>query len=475
MQLIMQQRSAGVLPLLCSIPLCGALALSGCGSSSSSGSSASTVAASTSGSASSTTTASAAAGTSASRVASGTSAGSLRPPTLSALSPASGYNDRALTLDVSGTGFLRGAVVRLTGPAGVVVATAVTVANESSLTALFAPGAAPGTYALEIETSVGVVSGQSFELKNLLDVDQTGAFAVGYEDRQMPGASGDQVDTRIYYPALTRGLRVAADPGAAPYPVIVLSHGFKPFLLAAGVSYRSNTFLAEHLASLGYVVICPDLSSNNVYFGSNGSGQANSRRDGEDALAAIDFVTALGQDASHPLFALIDEDRAGLVGHSRGADGSLIAAADEVVARGAQARVRAVVAMAPPATDARNSNAPLQFGDFSSTPTLLIAATEDGIAPLADQQAILSFAGAPSWLFEIVGGNHSQYKDSASRILSDGVATLSLADQQAICRRYAGAWLHRHVKGLDLPWINARILQGAEVSADARLQNVTVR
>lgn len=450
--------------------LSASAALCGCGSSSS-GSSASAVAAASSGSSSAASSASA---TSSSRVASGTTA-ALRPPTLSALSPASAYNDRPTTLDVSGTGFLRGALVRLSGPGGVFPATTVTVANESSLTALFAPGVAPGTYTLEVETSAGVVSGQTFEVKNLLDVDQTGAFAVGYEDRQMPGASGDRVDTRIYYPALTKGRAVAADPGAAPYPVVVLSHGFKPFLLAAGIDYRNNTFLAEHLASLGYVVICPDLSSNNVYFGSNGSGQANSRRDGEDALAAIDFVTTLGQDASHPLFALIDEDRAALVGHSRGADGSLIAAADEVVARGAQARVRAVVAMAPPATDSRNGNAPLQFGDFSSIPTLLVAASEDGIAPLADQQAILALAGAPSWLIEIVGGNHSQYKDSASRILSDGTATLPLADQQAICRRYASAWLHRYVKGLDLPLVNERILTGAQALADARLQNLTVR
>tara|TARA_R110002072_G_scaffold34603_6_gene103334 strand:- start:179 stop:1276 length:1098 start_codon:yes stop_codon:yes gene_type:complete len=365
-------------------------------------------------------------------------------------------------------------VVRLAGPTPH-LAIQVDVQTENRIEAVLPAGAEPGAYTLEVETAGGTAQGPSYTVRNLLDVDQAGAFEVGYEDRQMTGASGDQVDVRVYYPALTKGQGTPADSGAAPYPVVVYSHGFKPFAFSAGIDYRNNTFLVETLASFGYVVVCPDLSSNNVYFGSNGTGQANSQRDAEDALAAIDFAALLGQDPTHPLFALVDEDRAGLAGHSRGADGSLIAAADEVVARAAQARVKAVVAFAPPSKDSRNSNAALQFGDFSSIPTFLVGASRDSIAPISDQQDILALAGAPSWLFEITGGNHSQYKDSATRILSDGSSSILLTEQQAICRRYATAWLHRHVKGLDLPAINARILNGSEVVADTRITGVTTR
>jgi predicted dienelactone hydrolase len=444
--------------------------LVGCGSSSSSGSAAATAAA-TSSTAPTTSSATGIGGTSST---SATNPLASIPPVLTGASEAEGFNDRDQTVVLSGSGFFRGAVVRLAG-ATPHLAIQVDVQTENRIEAVLPAGAELGSYTFEVETAGGVAQGPSYTVRNLLDVDEPGAFEVGYEDRKMTGASGDQVDVRVYYPALTKGRATAADPSAGPYPVVVYSHGFKPFLLAAGIDYRNNTFLVETLASFGYVVVCPDLSSNNVYFGSNGTGQANSQRDAEDALAAIDFAALLGQDPAHPLFALVDEDRAGLAGHSRGADGSLIAAADEVVARGAQARVKAVVAFAPPATDSQNSNAPLQFGDFSSVPTFLVGASEDSIAPLSDQQDILALAGPPSWLFEISGGNHSQYKDSASRILSDGSASIPLADQQAICRRYATAWLHRHVKGLDLPAIKARILQGSEVVADTRITSVTIR
>lgn len=448
------------------------IALVGCGSSSSSGRASATAAATTSASSAASTT------SSATGVAPGGSTGANPlasiPPVLSGASEAEGFNDRAQTIVLSGSGFFRGAVVRLAG-ATPHLAIQVDVQTENRIEAVLPPGAEPGAYTFEVETAGGLAQGPSYMVRNLLDVDQAGAFEVGYEDRQMTGASGDQVDVRIYYPALTKGQGATADPSAGPYPVVVYSHGFKPFAFSAGIDYRNNTFLVETLASFGYVVISPDLSSNNVYFGSNGTGQANSQRDGEDALAALDFAALLGQDPTHPLFALVDEDRAGLAGHSRGADGSLIAAADEVVARAAQARVKAVVAFAPPATDSRNSNAALQFGDFSSIPTFLVGASEDSIAPISDQQDILALAGAPSWLFEITGGNHSQYKDSATRILGDSAASLLLTEQQAICRRYATAWLHRHVKGLDLPAINARILNGSEVVADSRITGVTTR
>lgn len=447
--------------------------LVGCGSSSSSGRGAATAAATTSASSAAATTSSAT-GVGATGSSSTTNPLASIPPVLTGASESEGFNDRDQTIVLSGSGFFRGAVVRLAGTTPH-LAIQVDVQTENRIEAVLPAGAEPGSYTLEVETAGGVARGPSYQVRNLLDVDQAGAFEVGYEDRKMTGASGDQVDVRVYYPALSAGQATPADPSAGPYPVVVYSHGFKPFAFSAGIDYRNNTFLVETLAAFGYVVVCPDLSSNNVYFGSNGTGQANSQRDAADALAAIDFAAVLGQDPNHPLFALVDEDRAGLAGHSRGADGSLIAAADEVVARAAQARVKAVVAFAPPSKDSQNSNAPLQFGDFSSIPTFLVGASRDPIAPISDQQDILAQAGAPSWLFEITGGNHSQYKDSATRILGDSTASVLLTEQQAICRRYATAWLHRHVKGLDLPAINDRILNGSEVQADARITGVTVR
>jgi len=399
------------------------------------------------------------------------------PPVVTAASVASGWNDRDTALDLDGTGFLPTSTVRLESTSGAHALTQVVVRSEFRIEAVVPPGAAPGAYEVVVEHQGGVSSGgPTFAVDNLLDVDLPGAFASGYRDARMPGASGDTVDVRIYYPAVQAGQGAAPAPGAGPYPLVVYGHGFKPPLFAAGIDYRANTFLADTLAAFGYIVVCPDLATNNDLFGSGSSGQANSGRDADDLLAAIDYLATVSNDPNDPLSGLVDTTRVGLAGHSRGGDAALMAGAAEVAAAGAaNSRVKALAAFGPPSTDSRNNNAPLNFGDFTDLPTFLVGASNDQIAPPAQQRDILALAGSPSWMVEITGGNHSQYKDSGSTILSDGSAAIPLAEQQAICQRYATAWFHRHVKGVQAPVVADTIMRGARVTADARLGAVDVR
>lgn len=310
---------------------------------------------------------------------------------------------------------------------------------------------------------------------NLTDPDQPGAFAVGVLDTVMTGASGDRVSARVYYPATAAGTNAARDTRLAPYPAVVFNHGFKPPVLAAGIDYRNYTFLTAWLASFGYVVICPDQATNNDLFG---SGQENATRDAQDARAALEHLLARSADPADALAGMIDPARAALVGHSRGGDASLMAAAEEVAQRGSGARFKAVAIMGTPDRDPGsffNPGGPLTFGDFSAVPTLIVGGSLDPIAPLAQQQNILSQAGLGSLLLMVVGGNHSQFKDSDQMLLGDDPATIALAGQQAVCRRYVTAWLGTFVKGEAATFRDHVTPTGAVVRADPQVQNQTWR
>ncbi|MBV6516636.1 MAG: hypothetical protein HPKKFMNG_02323 [Planctomycetes bacterium] len=391
-------------------------------------------------------------------------------PMVTAISPTFGLNDRAVPITLTGTGFTGATLVQL-NDAALTPLTNLVVVNSGTLTATIPAEIAPGNWTLRVTTPAGQSApSPAYAARNMTDPEAPWAFAVGYMDATMPGASGDTPAVRIYYPATTAGQNATPSALGAPYPCVVYNHGFKPPVLAGGIDYRANTFVAHPLAGLGYVVICIDQAPNNVLFGSGATAQANSQRDADDARAAINYLASLHAGSTSPLSGLLDVSRVGVAGHSRGGDASLMAASDERAALGAAARIRAVAVMGPPSTDSQQSGAPIQFGNFTAVPALCIGATADAIAPYSQQLDIFALAGSPSAAFEINGGNHSQYKDSSTQLTGDSPATISLATQQEICRRYVVAWFNRHVKGLVVSTA-PRLPGGAVYATDSRIQN----
>lgn len=390
------------------------------------------------------------------------------PPTIGTVTPTSLWNDEPGVLTIGGSGYTVTSRVELVDAGGSPVSAAqVTLRSTGELVATFAAGLAPGQWQLRVTEGTATVAGPTLTVVGNIDPDTRGAQQVGWIDVQLQGASGDRPAMRVYYPAIGSGAGRPVDPARAPYPIVAYGHGFKPPILSFGIDHRNNAFVAEWLASFGYVVACPDLATNNQLLGTGATGQANSGRDADDLIATLDDLTRRGRDSGDPLFGMIDETRAAVGGHSRGGDGALIAAARE--ASRSPRRVRAAFAFGPPATDSRNGNAPLVFGDLSTVPLLLIGASRDAIAPLADQRAILSRTTARGVVLEIVGGSHSLYKDNDTVILGDGTAVVPLATQHAVTRRHATAWLNQTVRGqgqLARPWLPG----GAIAAADPRVR-----
>jgi dienelactone hydrolase len=389
-------------------------------------------------------------------------------PSVTSLAPARGPNDRDHSVRIQGTGF--GPQTQIS--VGPVAATSLRVISATEIEATFPARLSPGQHAVQASARGSARSGvATWTALNLVDPDQPGAYQVGSLDERIQGASGDMLSIRIYYPARASGLNAAPDPSAGPYPVVIFNHAFRPPVISFGVDYRNYTFVAEWLAAFGYVVACVDMQANTDLFG---TGQDNSRRDAEDTLAALDRLEAANTEPNHPLLGLLDVSRAGIAGHSRGGDAALMAGSSELVARGPLARVRALVALGPPAFDAQNSGSSLVFGPFAGLPLLLVGGTRDTIAPPQDQRVIFTEAGSPSMSIVIEGGNHSQYKDGTTLILGDSTATISLAEQHAVVRRYVTAWFGAHLKGQQSLFADY-VMRGRQVSTDTRLNATDTR
>jgi dienelactone hydrolase len=117
-----------------------------------------------------------------------------------------------------------------------------------------------------------------------------------------------------------------------PFPVVLFSHGY-------GGYPEQSSFLTDHLATWGFVVVAPDHRSRDlkaVIGGTSGQGQ-NDIADLTQALAVTRFLNA---DPSDMFAHKLDLSRLATVGHSAGGGAALTFAAGT-------AAVRTYVALAP--------------------------------------------------------------------------------------------------------------------------------
>lgn len=157
--------------------------------------------------------------------------------------------------------------------------------------------------------------------------DAPGPYAVGTTTHTFTDARGVELTVEIWYPALPETDAAPSDYGQLslarnayrdaapdlrdePFPLVAFSHGY------GGIRYQS-TFLTEHLASHGFVVVAPDHPHNTLFdLDADLTDQVALARPG-DITAAVDEVARLAVD--DPRFAeLVDAAQFAMVGHSFG-------------------------------------------------------------------------------------------------------------------------------------------------------------
>jgi predicted dienelactone hydrolase len=194
-----------------------------------------------------------------------------------------------------------------------------------------------------------------------------GPFAVAQLTIDRTAAAGYGAGT-VSYPTDTR---------EGPFGAIAVSPGY------TGVQ-RSMQWFGPRLASHGFVVIVIDtLSLTN-----------NAEARAAQLIAALNQLIALSGTSGHPLQGKVDGNRLGVIGHSYGGGGALVAARDNPA-------LKAAVPLAPF----------YESNDFSrlTVPTLVVGCQRDTVAAVS-QRAIPMYESIPASVskayLELAGGDH---------------------------------------------------------------------
>jgi dienelactone hydrolase len=173
-----------------------------------------------------------------------------------------------------------------------------------------------------------------------------------------------------------------------PFPVIMFSHGY-------GGYPEQSSFLTDHLATWGFVVVAPDHRSRDlkaVISGTVGKGQ-NDIADLTQALAVVRFMNADPDDLlSHKL----DLSRVASLGHSAGGGAAITFAKDD-------SDVRAYIGLAPAA-----GTPPM------NKPGLIMQGTSDKVVNPAGTEKLYKSLTSPKRLVLIDKAGHNVFDDACT-------------------------------------------------------------
>lgn len=204
-----------------------------------------------------------------------------------------------------------------------------------------------------------------------------------------PGASGRRLETTLWYPE---------DKQAAPYPLLVYSHGFSS-------SRQESESLAEYMASHGYIVIAPTFPLTNMRAPGGPRVQDVVNQPG-DVKFLIDQLLAASENANSALFQQVDADRIGALGLSLGGLTSTLVAFHPQMR---DSRITAALSIAGPTfvfTDVFYRHHPLPF--------LMLAGDIDAIVPWEDNAKPVPEQVPDGELITLHGASHAGFADPAA-------------------------------------------------------------
>ena len=292
-----------------------------------------------------------------------------------------------------------------------------------------------GALALVLTVSLGLAGcGSSSSSKDsaakstVADPAAPGPYGVGFRTIQIIDATRNRpLDVTVWYPIApgTTGTpaRYALLPSTytdskvaiadAPIvtedklPLAIYSHG------SGGLNFISS-FITEHLASEGFIVIAANHTGNTAidnFVNAMVSQDQNDMNRPADISAEIDGMLARNADANDPFHNKIDADRIGLFGHSYGGYTALATVGGHSTPLGttvADKRIKATVGLAPYTT--RLTPAELAAVDV---PTMMLVGTKDITTPANTnaEVAYQSISGRPSVLVETTNAAHQSFTD----------------------------------------------------------------
>jgi dienelactone hydrolase len=198
-----------------------------------------------------------------------------------------------------------------------------------------------------------VVSHEATFIDTVRPTQANGSYA-GDDKRTLKG--------RVWYPS---------NNIAGPYPLVVYSHGFSSF-------HENGRYIAEHLASLGYVVVAVDYPLTHLR-APGGPLVKDVLNQPADVSFLIDTLIDQSNTAGHVLEGMVDPSRIGVTGVSLGGmTATLVAFHPEM----RDPRIRAALSIAGP-----TSLFTATFFTHADVPFLMLAGDIDAMVPYASNAA----------------------------------------------------------------------------------------
>jgi len=205
-------------------------------------------------------------------------------------------------------------------------------------------------------------------------------------DNPLLASLPDAVPTSSYLDApIAHGTAAAGDP-TGRYPVVLFAHGY-------GSYPQQSSFLTDHLATWGFVVVAPLEVANDLATVLSGTPPPGAITAEEALGAALRFVRSQNLSPSSRFHGLLDLSRIGVVGHSLGGGAAITLAGNRAI------RTYAALAPAP--------------GTPPSTakPGLVMYGTNDQVVPPASVLHTYAALPSPKRLIAIDAAGHNVFDD----------------------------------------------------------------
>lgn len=271
--------------------------------------------------------------------------------------------------------------------------------------------------------------GQNYAVGNTTitfnDPNRSGGFGSG-------GGPGRQIQTEIYYPALSAGTDVAIAPGE--FPVIVFGHGF-------AMVWSAYQNIWEDLTPEGYIIAFPRTEGSLL--------PPPSHQDFGLDLALVETRMQAENNDINSLFYQHVQTSSAIIGHSMGGGATFIGAANNT-----SSSLKAVVGLAP----AETNPSAIAAASNVTHDVLIFSGSSDGVTPpSSNHQPIYNNAASTCKTFiSITNGSHCYFANSNFNCdfgeLTTGTGSLSRGAQQDITSDYLKLWLAFKLKNSCLAW-----------------------
>jgi dienelactone hydrolase len=257
------------------------------------------------------------------------------------------------------------------------------------------------------------------------DASRSGGFGSG-------GGPGRQIQTEIYYPAVSDGNNTALAYGS--FPIIVFGHGF-------AMTWEAYENLWDDFASKGYIMAFPRTEGSLI--------PAPSHNNFGLDLALVEVKLQDLNANSASLFFQKVANKSAIMGHSMGGGATFIAAANNT-----SSSLKAVIGLAP----AETNPSAIGAAQNVSIAALILSGSSDNVTPaVSNHQPIYdNLASTCKTFISIINGSHCYFANSNFNCdfgeLTTGSGSLSRGLQQIITSDYVNLWLDFQLKGSCTSW-----------------------